>query len=52
LFCLIMQLSFPEMVKPIDYAPIGLSMEEVAVCPGRKVLVEVNNESVLIVGNP
>ncbi len=51
LFCLIRQPSFPDMIRPLD-APICLSMEEVAVRPGHKVLVDVNNECALIVGNP
>ncbi len=33
-------------------APVYLPLEEVAVCVGRKVLVEVDSKSVPIVGNP
>jgi hypothetical protein len=39
------------MVRPIDKAPVYLSLEEVAVCVGRNILVEVDGKSVLIVGN-
>ncbi len=40
------------MVRPIDKAPVYLPLEEVAVCVGRNILVEVVGKSVLIVGNP
>jgi hypothetical protein len=40
------------MARPIDYAPILLSSEDVTVCAGREVLMEVDNNSALIVGNP
>jgi hypothetical protein len=39
------------MVKPIYLAPLHLPMKDV-VCPHHKVLVEVYNNSALIVGDP
>ncbi len=51
LLLLIGQPSFPGMVMPIDEAPICLSVEEVAVHAGNKVLMEIET-SALIVGNP
>jgi hypothetical protein len=40
------------MVKPIDLAPLHLPMKDAAVCADHKVLVEVYNNSALIVGDP
>jgi len=40
------------MVRPIDFASIHLYFEEVAVRTGRKVLMEVDDNSALIVGGP
>ncbi len=40
------------MVKWIDYAPVQLSLEEVTLCVGHKVLTEVDDISALIVGDP
>jgi hypothetical protein len=40
------------MVRPKEYALICLSLEEVAVRAGYKVLVKVDNNILLIVGNP
>ncbi len=40
------------MVRPIELAPINLPLEDVAVHAGRKVLMEVDKNSVRIVGNP
>jgi len=48
---LIEQLSFPGMARPIDKAPIHLSVKEVAVRDGHKVSIEVDNRA-LIVGDP
>jgi hypothetical protein len=39
------------MVRPIDQAHAILSVEEVAVRVGRKVLVEVDNNCALVVGD-
>jgi hypothetical protein len=39
------------LVRPIEYATIYLSFEEVAVHAGKKVLVKVDNNILLIVGN-
>ncbi len=44
--------SFPRIIRPIEYAPIRLSMKEVAVCAGRKVSMEVDDNILLIVGDP
>ncbi len=51
-FYLFGQASFPRVVKPIDYAAIRLSLEGVAVLPGHKVLMDVDDNGVLIVDNP
>jgi hypothetical protein len=40
------------MVRPIEKAPICLSLEEVTVRAGHKVLMEVDDNISLIVGNP
>jgi hypothetical protein len=40
------------MVGPKDYAPICLSLEEVTVRAGHEVLTEVDDNNVLIVGDP
>jgi hypothetical protein len=40
------------MIRPIELAPICLSLEEVIVCPGHKVLVGVEVNYLLIVSNP
>jgi hypothetical protein len=45
------QLSFPEMVWPIDLAPIHLYLEDAAVHACNKVLMEVDNAA-MIIGNP
>jgi hypothetical protein len=37
---------------PIDQAPISLSLDEVAQRSGHNVLVESDNKSALIVGDP
>ncbi len=39
------------MCRPLDYAPIGLSSEEVADHALIKVLMEVDDKGALIVGN-
>ncbi len=39
------------MIMAIDWAPIGLSIEEVTVHAGQEVLMEVDDNSLLIVGN-
>ncbi len=39
------------MVRPIELAPIHLPLEDVTVRAGRKVLMEVDDKSALIVGN-
>jgi hypothetical protein len=44
--------SFPWMVMPKDQAPISLSLEEVVMHCGHNVLVESDNKSALIVGDP
>jgi hypothetical protein len=40
------------LVRPIEKSHISLSLEEVTVCAVHKVLMEVNNDILLIVGNP
>jgi hypothetical protein len=40
------------MVGQIEYAPISMSLEEVAACSSHKVLMEVDNSILLIVGDP
>ncbi len=40
------------MVKPIDQAPIHLSLEQVALHAGRKAWLEVDDNCALIVGYP
>jgi hypothetical protein len=40
------------MVRPIKYAPIRPSLEEVAVHAGHEVLMEVNDNISLITGDP
>jgi hypothetical protein len=49
---LIWTAEFPGMIRPMAKAPIWLSLIEVAVHTGHKVLIEVDNYSRLIVGNP
>jgi len=49
IFLLIKQSGFPRMVRPIGYIPIHLPMEEVAMHAGHKVLMEVDDNSALIV---
>jgi hypothetical protein len=44
--------SFLRIIRPIEYAPICLSIKEVAVCAGRKVSMEVDDNILLIVGDP
>jgi hypothetical protein len=39
------------MVRSVDYTLILLSIEEVAMCAGHKVLVEIDDNCALIVGN-
>ncbi len=46
------QPSFSAKVSPIEYAPMHLSFEEVAVLAGLKVSMEVVNNISLIVGEP
>ncbi len=50
-FFLFGQPSFLIMVMPIEQVPISLSLEEVAVCAGHKVSMEVDNNNALIVGD-
>jgi hypothetical protein len=40
------------MVRPIDLTVIYMSLEDVSVCAGLKVLMEIANNSALIVGDP
>jgi hypothetical protein len=40
------------MGRPIEYSPIHLSLEQVAVQASRKVLVEFDDNILLIVGDP
>jgi hypothetical protein len=40
------------MVRPTDYAPIHLSLEEIIVHADNEVMMEVDDKSVLIVGDP
>jgi len=40
------------MVRPIEYVPIRLSLEEVALHAGHEVLMEVNHNISLIAGDP
>ncbi len=46
------QPSFLGMVRLIEYASVHLPMEEVAVHAGREVLMEVDDNILLIVGDP
>jgi hypothetical protein len=48
---MIEQTSFSRMVRAIDWAPICLSLEEVAVRAGHDVLIKVDDNSIPIVGN-
>jgi hypothetical protein len=43
---------FPGMVRSVDYTPILLSLQEVAVRACNKVLIEVDDNSALIVCDP
>ncbi len=45
------QPSFVRMIRPIEKAPICLSLEKVALCAANEVLVEVDDNILLIVGN-
>jgi hypothetical protein len=45
-------LSFPRMVRPVDYTPIHMSLEDVAVCTCNKVLIKVDDNRALIVCDP
>ncbi len=40
------------MFRPIEYSPIYMSSEEIAECVGYKVLMEVGDSILLIVGDP
>ena len=51
LFLLVCKAKFPKMVRPVDYAPNRLSLDEVTVHASRKVLMEVDVNSALIAGN-
>ncbi len=44
------QPNFPGMVRPIDLASICLSLEEVAECAGREVLMKVVDNGMMMVG--
>ncbi len=44
--------SFPGMVRPIEEAPICLYLEEVAVRAGHNVMIDVDANISLIIGNP
>ncbi len=46
------QPSFPGMVWPIDKVHVLLSLEEVALHTGHRVLMEFDDNSSLIVGDP
>ncbi len=48
-FFLLGKLSFPRMVRPLEWAPIGLPLKEVAVHAGHKLLIEADP---LIIDNP
>jgi len=48
----IIQLSYPGKVRPIDLTPISLPLEQVALHAGHKVFVGVETNIALIVGNP
>ncbi len=50
-FFLFRQPSFSRMVRPLGRGPICPSLEEVAGHAGHEVLMEVDNNSLLIVGN-
>jgi hypothetical protein len=50
--CLFGQPSFPGIVRPIEYAPIHLSFEEVVVRAGHEVLMGVDDKMSLIGGAP
>ncbi len=39
------------MARPIQYAPVCTPLEEVAVCAGPKVLIEVDEDILLIAGS-
>ncbi len=43
--------SFPGIVRPIEWVPIHLPVEEVAMCAYREVFLEVDVNSALIVGD-
>ena len=51
-FFLFGQLSFPRMARPIEKASTCLSLAEVALKPAHKVLMEVDDNISLIVGDP
>ncbi len=44
--------NFPRMAMPIEYIPIHLSLEQVAVHPGQKVSIEIDDNISPIVGDP
>jgi hypothetical protein len=50
-FFLIEQLNFPRMARPIEKASIHLSLAEVTLKPAHKVLIEVDDNISLIVGD-
>ncbi len=47
IFYLFGQPSFSIILKPIEYAPISLSLEEFAVGAGHKVLMEVDDDIIM-----
>jgi hypothetical protein len=52
MFFLIGQLSFPRMVRPIDKDLVHLMLAEVDLLAGHEVLMQVDGNSALIVGDP
>ncbi len=46
------QLILPRIVRPIEQAPYCLSLEEVALCAGHKVLMEADDNLLPIIGDP
>jgi hypothetical protein len=51
-FFLVGQFRFPGMLMWLDLAPSGLSSEDITLHSVSKVLMEVDDNSALIVGNP
>ncbi len=45
-------MKFPRMVRPMEEASIGLSLEQIPVHIGNKVLLKVDDNIPLMVGNP